>query len=119
MDASKNCSNNILESFFLAGVKKNLQWNTWTKNYHCANFQDIWTSSKSRKLGIKYAISAGNCIFGINFLQKKSYFCWSFFFLYFSTLLWEFFGMYDPTLQKYKIATKKRQLHETNILEKK
>ena len=37
--------------------KEFLQWNTRTKDYLCANFQDIWLSSKSWILDIKYAIS--------------------------------------------------------------
>ena len=34
-----------------------LQWNTRTKDHFCANFQDIWLSSKSWISDIEYAIS--------------------------------------------------------------
>ena len=37
--------------------KEFLQWNTRTKDHLCTNFQDIWLSSKSWILDIKYAIS--------------------------------------------------------------
>ena len=36
--------------------KEFLQWNTRTKDHLCANFQDIWLSSKSWILDIKYTI---------------------------------------------------------------
>ena len=61
---SKKCSNNILESFRLPGVKR-----IFAKSYLCANFQNIWASSKSRKLHIKQAISAS--WFGIFFFLEK------------------------------------------------
>ena len=37
--------------------KEFLQWNTRAKDHLCANFQDIWLSSKSWILDIRYAIS--------------------------------------------------------------
>ena len=40
------------------GWKNFLQWNTRTKNYLCTNFRDIWSTSESWKLDIRYAISA-------------------------------------------------------------
>ena len=38
--------------------KEFLLWNTRTKRYLCANFQDIWSSSKSWKLDIRLGKSA-------------------------------------------------------------
>ena len=62
--SKKSCSKGILESCGLPGAKKEfLQWNTRTKDYLCANFQDIWLSSKSWISDIKYAISTIKCRF--------------------------------------------------------
>ena len=51
--------------------KEFLQWNTRTKDYLCANFQDIWLSSKSWILDIKYAISTIKMQILNQFFRKK------------------------------------------------
>ena len=51
--------------------KKFLQWNTSTKDYLCANFQDILLLSKSWILDIKYAMSAIKMQIWINFFAKR------------------------------------------------
>ena len=56
--------------------KEFLQWNTRTKDHLCANFQDIWLSSKSWISDIKYAISTTKMqILNQFFLQKDSLYC--------------------------------------------
>ena len=56
--------------------KEFLQWNTRTKDHLCANFQDIWLSSNSWILDIKYAISTIKMqILNQFFLQKDSLYC--------------------------------------------
>ena len=51
--------------------KEFLQWNTRTKDHLCANFQDIWLSSKSWILDIKYAISTIKMQILNQFFRKK------------------------------------------------
>ena len=51
--------------------KEFLQWNTRTKDYLCANFQDICLSSKSWIYGIKYAISTIKMQILNQFFRKK------------------------------------------------
>ena len=56
--------------------KEFLQWNTRTKDNLGANFQDIWLSSKSWILNIKYTISTIKMqISNQFFLQKDSPYC--------------------------------------------
>ena len=47
----KKCLKGILEPWIFAMEYED-------KNYFCANFQDVWSSSKSWKLDIKNAISS-------------------------------------------------------------
>merc|ERR1712240_725904 len=51
--------------------KEFLQWDTRTKDHLCANFQDIWLSSKSWILDIKYAISTTKMQISNQFFRKK------------------------------------------------
>ena len=51
--------------------KEFLQWNTRIKDHGCANFQDIWLSSKSWILDIKYAISTIKMHILNQFFRKK------------------------------------------------
>ena len=56
--------------------KEFLQWNTGTKDHLCANFQDIWLSSKSWISDIRYAISTIKTqILNQFFLQNDSLYC--------------------------------------------
>merc|ERR1712240_558767 len=51
-----------------------LQWNTRTKDHFCANFQDIWLSSKSWISDLKYAISTIKMRILNQFFSKKIHF---------------------------------------------
>ena len=115
---SKKCSNNILESFRLPGVKSFCAVEYLDKELSLQIFKIFELHQVSWKFSIKYAISTGKCIFVINFFTKRitifllyMYMCLSarssFFSCIFSPLLWDAFLWMTLYRRNIKLHPKK------------